>query len=87
MNIGKVLNKDLRVILEDSDVITFYSIKNTVKSVTVEGEVNRPGQYSLTGVVTIKDLIKKAGGLTGVAHRERVDIFRKNKDKSTALMF
>ena len=40
---------------------------NSGNSFTIEGEVNKPGTYSLGENVTIGDLIKASGGVTGNA--------------------
>mgnify|MGYP001252815689 FL=1 len=46
--------------------------------VTLEGPVNRPGEYSVDAALTVSDLIARAGGLIGEeANLERGQIYRK----------
>ncbi len=44
--------------------------------VYITGSVQRPGPYELTTDLTLKDLIKKSGGLTADAYIQRASIFR-----------
>ena len=48
--------------------------------VTLEGPVNRPGEYSVDAALTVSDLIARAGGLIGEeANLERGQIYRKGQ--------
>jgi len=48
--------------------------------VTLEGPVNRPGEYSVDAALTVSDLITRAGGLIGEeANLERGQIYRKGQ--------
>ncbi len=49
--------------------------------VSIEGSVNRPGNYELLRGNTLKNLIDKAGGLKREAYSKRVTIFRTDSNK------
>ena len=46
------------------------------RSVFVAGEVRQPGEYSMTGDMTLTDLISLARGITELADTERIEIAR-----------
>lgn len=50
------------------------------KSVSILGQVARPGNYILTPNMTLIRLISHVGGFTAAAHEESVKILRLNKD-------
>lgn len=66
----------------DGDIITAESItENRYENrVTLDGEVFRPGTFSLDGKLTLSALIAKAGGVKENAFLDRVTINRLNKD-------
>jgi protein involved in polysaccharide export with SLBB domain len=66
----------------DGDIITAEAItENRYENrVTLEGEVFRPGIFSLDNKLTLASLIKKAGGVKENAFLTRVTINRRNKD-------
>lgn len=45
----------------------------------LDGEINRPGEYPLTGPTTILDAISKAGGLRDFANPKKIYVLRGNK--------
>jgi polysaccharide export outer membrane protein len=47
------------------------------QAVTVDGQVQRPGQYPLVGRATLMRAVSLAGGLTELAKRDEVLVFRK----------
>ncbi len=49
---------------------------------TIKGAVMRPGEYELTGNLTLKELIEKAGGVKEDVYSKRGSISRLNKDKT-----
>lgn len=77
-DLGKlVLNHDAdqNIALEPSDVITVFSqadihvpLEEQTKYVTLEGEFVHAGVYSVHPGETLRDLIRRAGGLTGKAY-------------------
>lgn len=50
---------------------------------TIDGEVNYPGEYEFAENTTIEDFILQAGGLKDAASMVKVDIFRRIRDKNT----
>ncbi len=50
--------------------------KPTELSITVDGEVRRPGAYTMSSNMTVTDAILRAGGFTKKALRRRVDVYR-----------
>ena len=68
------ISKDFQ--LFDGDIFTFYKIGDkSDKIVSISGPVERPGEYSIGGGLTISGLIKKADGLlNNDVYRSRIDI-------------
>lgn len=64
-----------------------YQVKQVLdrfsNRVQIKGAVFRPGQYSISGELTAKQLIEKADGLKGDASLSRALIIRTNPDLST----
>ena len=64
--------------LKDGDIIEARPVTDSFTNlITVEGAVAVPGEYSLSNVENINDVIKKAGGLLDYAIKERAYIIRK----------
>ena len=63
--------KDMKLQLDD---IVF--IPQRLKTVTIEGEVNRPGVYELKPGETLINIIDMSGGLSSTAYLDRVQIDR-----------
>ena len=75
------------VLLEKNDVLYVPSIHDLqdVGSITVDGEVARPGTFVYAANTTIEDIIMLAGGLLESASTVKIDVSRRIKDpKSTA---
>lgn len=68
---GKIDNKTTRIRFGDYIIVPLKE-----KSVTVKGEVKRPGIYELIGNEGIKDLIEFAGGLDSNAYLKRSQVRR-----------
>lgn len=79
-NPGKVLNgssaEDIE--LADGDEVFVFSrwLFEDRKTVTIEGEVRKPGEYDLEEDMTVRDLVLKAGKLTNEAYLGRADLYR-----------
>ena len=60
------------VLLQSYDVVLVRAIPEFREnlSVTLKGEVRFPGDYSFTRGETLGDIIRRAGGLNGLAHAE-----------------
>lgn len=72
--------------LQRNDILYIPSIHdlNDFGSITVFGEVARPGEYIYADNTTLEDIIIQAGGLKESASTVRVDVSRRIKnDKST----
>lgn len=68
--------------LNNGDLVTIQGGLNLFDNrVTIDGQVFRPGQYEVgKGVVTVKDLISKAGGLRENAYLGRAILTRQKND-------
>ena len=65
--------------LQSRDIIlvpSFASIEEPAREVTIEGMVNRPGQYYVNEGERLSDLIKKAGGYKQNAYEFGAGLFR-----------
>lgn len=72
--------------LQANDILFVSSIHdlNDMGSITVKGEVARPGEYIFAENTSVEDIIIQAGGLLESASSAKVDISRRIKDpKST----
>ncbi len=70
------------IALQKNDVLyipSHYDL-NDMGTVTIHGEVARPGDYLYARNMTIEDLIIQAGGLLESASTQRVDVSRRLKD-------
>ena len=64
--------------LKDGDILEARPVTDSYTNlITIEGAVAVPGEYSLSNVKNIDDLIEKAGGLLDYAINERAYIIRK----------
>jgi polysaccharide biosynthesis/export protein len=79
--LSEYLNSSENFILEDGDIIEFFTISDLRQNtITIGGAVNRPGSYDLGKGLKISELIQKADGLLGDVFMERADILRVNGD-------
>ena len=63
--------------LEDGDILEARPVTdNYINLVNIEGAVAIPGEYSLSNIENIGDLIEKAGGLTDYAIKDRAYLIR-----------
>lgn len=70
------------VVLQRNDVLYIPSIHDLqdMGSITVHGEVARPGEFPYAENTTLEDIIIQAGGLKESASMVRVDVSRRIKD-------
>ncbi len=70
------------IVLHSRDSLIVYSteVLYKSKSVTIQGEVEEPGTYSLFENMGIHDLLLQAGGFTKRAYRYKLDVFRLSND-------
>lgn len=74
--------------LQKNDIVYIPSITDLKEeaTLTVHGEVSKPGTYLYAENMTVEDLILQAGGLLEAASTAKVDIARRVKDpKNTTL--
>jgi protein involved in polysaccharide export with SLBB domain len=73
------------VVLRNGDVLHISSIFDLREhyTVTIQGEVQHPGQYDYADNLTVEDMIIRAGGLLESASTARVDVSRRIKNPST----
>lgn len=74
--------------LNDGDLVTVGTILDRYANrVELKGSVYRPGMYALASDLrTVRDLIKKADGLTEDAYLSRVILYRESPDLSLELI-
>jgi protein involved in polysaccharide export with SLBB domain len=75
------LSNNEKFLLKDGDKINVNKIINRYENrVSIEGAIYRPGNYEITEGLTLKNLIKKSGGLRDNAFLERGLIYRTYDD-------
>jgi protein involved in polysaccharide export with SLBB domain len=77
-DLGKLINQhdaSQDLVLEAGDTVTIFSqndvrvpLAQQTKYVTIEGEVAHAGTYSVNSGETLRDVVKRAGGLTSKAY-------------------
>jgi protein involved in polysaccharide export with SLBB domain len=72
-------------ILTDPSIIVSVKEYNS-KRVTVLGQVQRPGSFSLTPGMTLVQAISSAGGLNAIANGGRVNLTRKDEQGATTVV-
>lgn len=72
-------------ILTDPSIIVSVKEYNS-KRVTVLGQVQRPGSFSLTPGMTLVQAISLAGGLNAIANGERLNLTRKDRQRTTTVV-
>ena len=65
---------------EDHLIIATLSERSSERTVTITGEVFRPGTFPYSDRETIEDLVLRAGGLTDAASFAKVDVSRRIRD-------
>ena len=68
--------------LQNEDVLFIPTLQDrmTERTVTIQGEVQFPGNYEYADNETVEDLILRAGGLTDAASTIKVDVSRRIRD-------
>ncbi|GAB4232837.1 MAG: hypothetical protein OHK0028_08350 [Deltaproteobacteria bacterium] len=78
---GKAIagDPDENVLLENEDHVRIHSVMETKyrRTVTVEGEMNHPGDYILTAGMRLSDLLYRAGGFRESAYRKEAELIRR----------
>ena len=90
-NLGELINnpnnQDNNWTLEAGDKVQIYSktMFNVAKSISIDGSVRSPGNYTLKSNMTIKDLILEASGVSDDVYRYKIEVARidpLNKNKN-----
>lgn len=79
-DLGKLLSGDIDDIpLKKEDILTIYSKFNLQESssISIYGEVIKPGTYDFVDNMSVEDLIQLAGGLRNGASLEKIQIGRR----------
>jgi polysaccharide biosynthesis/export protein len=61
--------------------VTVTVLKSMSQSVSIVGQVNRPGSYTFIAPTTVLELLARAGGLTEFAKNKNIKIIRKTGEK------
>ena len=89
LDLRAVLSEISDYAVADGDRVTVFSIteadeaarRRLLNAVAVEGAVFQPGRYELGGdLLTVRDLVEQAAGLTGDAYRARAELVRTRPD-------
>jgi polysaccharide export outer membrane protein len=86
----KQLREQLAEKLKDfvaSPNVSVVVLKSLSQSVTIMGEVGRPGAYGLGAPMTVLDLLARAGGFTEMAKRKEIKIVRNEGGKTVQFLF
>ena len=87
VNLDKVIKKESRFLLQERDKINVFSVLDIRQNIVlIDGAVTRPGSYDLGDSLRLRDLIRKADGLSGDAYLDRVDVIRTKPDYSEILI-
>ena len=77
-NVSKTMleNEQDNILLQDEDKITIHSVTELVykKTVSIEGDVLRPGTYQFTEQMTVKELVFAAGNILESAYLDDAEI-------------
>jgi protein involved in polysaccharide export with SLBB domain len=79
-NVKDIINKTAADIpLKNEDLVTISSIFDLrdAYSLTIKGEVRRPGTFAYADNMTVEDLVLKAGGLTQGGSATRIEVSRR----------
>ncbi len=70
-------NTEANILLNKEDILTIYSIFDFTdqQTVSIKGEVRRPGNYDFVENLTLNDLLLRVGGLTDMAAK-KVEVAR-----------
>lgn len=78
-DIDSVMTDKVTIALKRSDSVNVYSIFDIQNeaSISIEGEVNKPGKYKWAKSITLKDLLLTAGGATEAGDVKNIEIARR----------
>jgi protein involved in polysaccharide export with SLBB domain len=78
-DIDSVMKNQVTVSLKKNDSIMVYSIFDLTSEITVsiDGNIKKPGQYKWAENITLKDLILRAGGMIEIGDSRNIEIARR----------
>jgi protein involved in polysaccharide export with SLBB domain len=79
------LKQDIPLFKEDEILIALASDYKESYTITIEGEVRKPGVYTYYDKESLKDLLFAAGGFTDVSSVNRIEIARRLEGDGTIL--
>ena len=88
LSLVEVLAGSQSIALRDGDIVRIRSISDRLdNAVTVRGAVFQPGQYQLSAdLLTLRDLIAAADGLTESAYRQQATLIRLDEEFNEELV-
>ena len=84
VNLADILSGNTDINLQREDSIRIFSLLELrpKDSVTINGEVNRPGSYGFADSMQLQDLILMAGGFNDGASKAEIEVARRVKDST-----
>lgn len=82
VNIADVISGKTNIPLQREDSIRIFSLLELrpKDSVTINGEVNKPGSFTYADSMQLQDLILMAGGFSDAASKTQIEISRRVRD-------
>lgn len=68
-------------------VVTVFVVRISSQSVSIVGQVYKPGVYPIGAPMTVLELLARAGGVTIDAKTKKILILRKSEGKTVTFMF
>lgn len=85
-HVGNIMSgKDADITLKRNDSISIASSRdfNELYTITIDGEVKRPGVYDFYNGITLKDVLFQSGGFTDAASTKHIEVARRLKGDSS----
>jgi polysaccharide biosynthesis/export protein len=67
--------------------VTVTVLKSLSRSVSIVGQVSKPGTYPMNAPITVIELIARAGGITESAKAKNIRVIRKENGKTAQFVF
>ncbi len=85
-DLGQSITEKLKKYVTTPEV-TVAVLKSHSRSVSIVGQVNKPGIYPVGGPITVLELLARAGGITEFAKQKSIKIIRKDESRSEQFLF
>lgn len=81
-NVSDILNGKTNIILKREDAVNIASIYNVREqyTISIDGEINKPGTYEYADSIKLQDFILLAGGFKDAASNSRIEISRRMRN-------